>query len=221
MALPPPPTLSDRSGGVLLHLTSLPGPDGSGDLGPSAAAFVTWAAEAGLRWWQMLPVGPPGYGNSPYSAHSSFAGSPQLISLQQLADDGLLAAKAAPPRPPGRIDWGATRAHRMRALRTAFASFQTGRRPSAYDSFVAAERGWLEDWALYAAIKESRGGGPWSGWPAPLRLRERGALADARRELAPEIEFHRFCQWLVARQWQRLRQEARRADIALLGDIPI
>src|SRR4051812_1530794 len=115
-----PPTLSDRSAGVLLHLTSLPGRHGGGDLGAEAWSFATWAARAGLGWWQMLPVGPPGYGNSPYSAHSSFALSPLLIALDELVKDGLLRPAEALPQPLGPVDWGATRGLRMRALRAAF-----------------------------------------------------------------------------------------------------
>src|SRR5262245_30231264 len=104
------PNLSDRAAGVLLHITSLPGPHGSGDCGPGAYAFASWARRAGLRWWQTLPIGPAGYGNSPYSALSSFAGNPYLISLERLAARGLLGAGDVPDVAPGRIDWPATAA---------------------------------------------------------------------------------------------------------------
>ena len=152
--------LSERASGILLHLTSLPGPHGCGDLGPEAHAFARSLQDAGQRWWQMLPVGPLGYGNSPYSAHSSFAGNPLLISLERLAEEGLLSRAAlsdAPRFRRGRVDYAATRSWRMPQLRNAYAAH--GRRTDDHPHFealCAANAGWLEDFALYAAIKQSR-----------------------------------------------------------------
>src|SRR5262245_37787567 len=165
------PTLTDRPAGVLLHITSLPGPHGSGDLGDDARAFIDWAARAGLRWWQILPFGPAGYANSPYSALSAFAGNPMFISLGALVGEGLLAHADVPPRPDGRIDFGATNSFREAALRKAFAAFGSlpVRARAALDAFAAAERRWLEDWSLYAAIKRAHRDGPWVAWPEPLR----------------------------------------------------
>src|SRR5438874_2275423 len=198
--------LSERASGILLHLTSLPGPHGSGDLGPQAHAFARLLHGVGQRWWQMLPVGPLGYGNSPYSAHYSFAGNPLLISLERLAEEGLLSRAAltdAPRFRSGRVDYAATRAWRMPHLRNAFAAHgrRTGDHPQ-FEAFCAANAGWLEDFALYAAIKRSRGDRPWTEWEPDLRSRDRAALDRARRVLRAEIDQQRFEQYLFDDHWQ-------------------
>jgi 4-alpha-glucanotransferase len=217
------PTLADRTAGVLLHITSLAGRHGSGDLGPGARAFVEWAAQAKLSWWQMLPVGPAGYGNSPYSALSSFAGNPLLLSLEALAAGGLLAADEAPAQPGGRIDWGRTQAARGRALRAAFERFRARplRARARFEAFQVAEKRWLDDWTLYAALKAAHGGGSWVEWPEPLRARRRAALGEARRRFADDLAFHGFCQWLFHEQWRALRAHAHEHGVALVGDVPI
>ena len=196
--------LEERSGGVLLHLTSLPGPHGNGDLGAEAHRFAGQLAAAGQRWWQMLPVGPPGEGNSPYSARSAFAGSPLLIDLAALARDGVLRELAVPPRfPAERVDHAAAAAFRERELRRAFAAFERGRKRASYRAFRERAAAWLEDFALFSALRSAAGGAPWIEWERELRLRRPGVLARARRELASEIEFHRFQQWLFDGQGRR------------------
>src|SRR5690348_13774223 len=172
--------LSERASGVLLHPTSLPGAHGCGELGFEAHAFARWLRDGGQRFWQMLPVGPVGYGNSPYSALSAFAGNPLLISLDRLVDEGLLPAGALadPPRfASGRTDYAAARAWREDKLRTAFDAFarRTSDHPS-YEVFCSQNAGWLEDYALYSAIKRARRDRAWTEWEPELRARDPDAL---------------------------------------------
>jgi len=217
--------LSERASGVLLHPTSLPGAHGCGDLGPQAHAFARWLRDAGQRWWQMLPVGPVGHGNSPYSAHSAFAGNPLLISLDRLVEEGLLRRSSladAPAFPQGRVDYAATRTWRERHLRAAFDAFsrRTGE-DAQFESFRAENAGWLEDFALYMALKRARGDRPWTEWEPDLRSRDSAALDRARKSLAGDIQRNRFEQFLFARQWQALRDECRGLGVGLIGDLPI
>jgi 4-alpha-glucanotransferase len=173
----------------------------------------------------MLPVGPVGYGNSPYSAQSAFAGSPLLISLDRLVEEGLLPRRSLADVPvfgKDRVDYAATRAWRERHLRTAFAAF--GRRTSdhtQFEAFCAKNAEWLEDFALYLAIKYARHLRPWPAWEAELRARDPAALDRARHSLREEMQQHRFEQFLFARHWQALRDECRMLGIGLIGDLPI
>jgi 4-alpha-glucanotransferase len=223
-----PPRLGERSSGVLLHPTSLPGPHGSGDFGPEARRFADFLAAAGQRWWQMLPLGPTGYGNSPYSAESAFALSPLLIDLHALTEDGLLDQDdlEAPPFPADRVDYAAAARFREPRLRKAFAAF-TGRLGRGSDerarleAFTAERRAWLDDFTLFRALKRARAGAPWTAWEPELRAREPSALARARSELAPEIAFHVFEQYLASRQLLALRAHAAASGIGLIGDLPI
>ena len=215
----------ERASGVLLHPTSLPGAHGCGDLGPQAHAFAQWLQGAGQRYWQMLPVGPLGYGNSPYSALSAFAGNPLLISLDRLADEGLLprsALSGAPPLAPGRTDYAAARAWREQCLRIAFGAFakRTSDHPP-YQIFCAGSAGWLEDFALYSAIKRARRELPWTAWEPDLRARDPAALDRARQALRGEIDQQRFEQFLFARHWQALRDASALLGVRLIGDLPI
>jgi 4-alpha-glucanotransferase len=213
--------LEERSSGVLLHLTSLPGPHGNGDLGAESHRFAALLAAAGQRWWQMLPVGPPGEGHSPYSARSAFAGSPLFIDLARLAREGLLRDPATPPRfAEGRVDYPAAAAFRERELRRAFAVFERRRKRASYHAFRERAAAWLEDFALFSALRSAAGGAPWSEWDRELRLRRPAALARARRELASEIELHRFQQWLFDEQWRSFKQHVNRLEIGLIGDLP-
>ncbi|GAC1347243.1 MAG: 4-alpha-glucanotransferase [Myxococcales bacterium] len=217
--------LSGRASGVLLHPTSLPGPHGNGDLGPAAVAFADLLASARQRFWQMLPVGPSGYGNSPYSALSAFAGNPLLVSLERLVEDGLLDQLPPAVRNTGRVDYALSGALRGRALRQAFARFQSAARfkrdRAALQAFSEAQAHWLTDFALYSAIKERQGQRPWIAWPRALRLRERPELSRAARELSAETAFHRFEQFLFDRQWRALQRACADRGLGLIGDLPL
>ena len=204
------PKLSDRASGVLLHPTSLPGAPEGGQLNAEARAFVDFLVAAGQSWWQMLPVGPTGYASSPYSAQSAFAGNPDMVAVDRLIDDGLLAA----------ADRG--RQH-QEALRAAFAAFRNGRghRDRDFKAFVTQAAAWLDDFALYRAIKRAHGERQWTLWPAPLRDRNPRALKDARATFADELAFVRFVQWRFARDWRALREYAHARGVGLIGDIPI
>jgi 4-alpha-glucanotransferase len=203
------PSLYDRAFGVLLHPTSLPGPHGAGDLGASARKLVDWLAQAGARWWQMLPVGPLGYGNSPYSSLSAFAGNPLLVPVDEAP---------ARPLPAERVDYAGTTSFRLAALERAFSRNDDAK---ALEEFRAGHQRWLPDFALYGAIKDAHGGRPWWEWPAPLRSREKQALADARVTFAARISFHERCQLAFDRAWRALREHAESRGVALIGDLPI
>ncbi len=216
-----------RSSGVLLHPTSLPGPDGCGDLGAAARRFVDWLAAAGQSWWQVLPLGPTSYGDSPYQTLSAFAGNPLLISLEDLITDGWLTEadlRDRPRFPDERVDFSAVIPWRLGRLQRAWAVFLERADAAAWDDFQgwsALQAGWLDDFALFMALKQEHGGKPWHQWPGELVRREPAALADAAAALARQMDHFRFCQWLFHRQWALLREHARRQGVSFLGDIPI
>lgn len=217
--------MSDRRAGLLFHPTSLPGRFGIGDLGEEARTFLDWLAAGEGRVWQVLPLGPTGYGDSPYGALSSFAGNPLLVSPRGLVADGLLAeGRLDAPRdvPAGRVDFEVARPYKEALLRDAWESFRAapGRLGEELEAFASAEAGWLDEWALYAALKERLGGRSWLDWDGELRRREPAALAAARRELADEIAHHRFVQLLFSRQWESLRRDAAARGVTILGDVP-
>jgi 4-alpha-glucanotransferase len=209
---------------VLLHVTSLPGPHGNGDVGPEARAFIDFLASAGQRWWQVLPVNPIGLGNSPYSGVSAFAGNPLLISLEDLVQDGLLRPEdVAFELDPRRADYAGSAAHRTTALRQAFATHthQPRRLARRLERFRLVGRAWLSDYALYMALRHAMPQKRWSEWPRALRRREPSELVRARRELASEIAYYEFEQLLFDEQWQRLRAHGRARGVELIGDAPI
>jgi 4-alpha-glucanotransferase len=219
--------MRDRRSGLLLHPTSLPGPHGAGDLGPAAHRFVEWLAAARQRLWQVLPLGPTGYGDSPYQALSTRAGNPLLVSLEALRDEGWLAdadladAPAADPRAadlPLALAW--KRERLARASRT-FAARARAEAAADLDAFRAREAGWLGDWALFAVLKDAHGGRAWTAWPAPLARRDPAALEAARTRHAEAIRAEEFVQWCFFRQWQALRARCRALDVQLMGDVPI
>jgi 4-alpha-glucanotransferase len=221
---------ASRHCGVLLHPTSLPGPHGSGDLGPAAFHFVDWLATAGQDLWQMLPLVPVGPGNSPYASASAFAGSPLLIALEPLTERGWLdrrtLAEAAGLR-ADRVDFARVIPWRMGRLREACAGFAL--RASAADradlaAFCNAHAHWLDDHALFMALDAhyaARGIACWTQWADGHARRHEAALAAARVALAGEIEFQRFVQWCFQRQWEALRQHAAARGVRLIGDLPI
>jgi 4-alpha-glucanotransferase len=202
------PKLEDRSSGVLLHPTSLAAGPQNGDLGGDARRFVDFLADAGQSWWQMLPVGPAGFGGSPYSAQSAFAGNPMLVSLDRLVEDGLLPA--ADPAAP-----------RLQQLRAAFAAFARRGGDADLEAFRSESAGWLEDFALYRALKRAHGEVEWTRWPAPLRDRDPAALAAARATFADEIAYVHFVEWRFWRDFAAIRAYAHARGVALIGDIPI
>jgi 4-alpha-glucanotransferase len=216
--------LSQRASGVLLHPTSLPGPHGNGDLGTASRAFVDFLADAGQRWWQMLPVNPVGEGNSPYSGVSAFAGNPLLISLHSLVDDGLLeSSEIAGELGAGAADYSAAIPLRGNALRLAYARFRDQSRHYAreLEQFRQRARFWLADYALFMAIKRQQRNQPWSAWDPDIARHEASAVERAREELADEVLFFEFEQFVFDRQWQALRSYAAERGVGLIGDAPI
>ena len=173
-----------RESGILMHITSLPTPYGIGTMGKDAYAFVDFLVKAGQRCWQILPLTPTGYGDSPYQSLGACAGNHYLIDLDTLVDEGLLKKEEIQNIPwgsnPARVDFGAMYAHRMNVLRLAFQRFAPD---EAYETFVEQNRSWLEDYALFTALKDTLGGKPWLDWPEDLRPRKADALAEKRREL--------------------------------------
>ncbi|MGQ9735171.1 MAG: 4-alpha-glucanotransferase [Thermaceae bacterium] len=199
-----------RGYGLLLHPTSLPGPEPVGTLGEAAHRFLHRLHEAKARYWQVLPLGPTGYGDSPYQSLSAFAGNPYLIDLEALGEERF------PPSGP-RVDFGLLYRWKWRALRQAYA--RRGLPEEAW-AFFKEEEAWLWDYALFMALKE-RIGKPWNEWPSSLKRREPEALAEARRSLEEEVFFHAWTQWVFFRQWRALKQEAERLGIFLIGDMPL
>jgi 4-alpha-glucanotransferase len=217
-----------RRAGLLLHPTSLPGLFGIGDLGSPAGAFLEWAEAGGQTLWQVLPLGPADYFGSPYDAHSAFAGSAFLISPEQLAQDGLLPAAAIEriPAPEFFADDARAIAWRADLLRQSWDHFRqqgSAEDREGFERFVHgdAQRAWLADWALYATLKASYDGQPWTDWSPELVRREPSALDGARSALGPRIEFQQYLQFLFFRQWERVKQEANRRGILIMGDLPI
>ena len=219
------PRLSQRTAGVLLHPTSLPGPHGSGDLGAAAYRFADFLAAAGQRWWQMLPTGPIGPGNSPYSSVSALAGGWQLINLDILVEYGLLERRdVGTIRSPSadRVDFAAALHYRAERLRRAFERFgRRGRSSGPCERFCRENRGWLDDYALFCALKRAHNGAAWTDWNPPIAARQPAALRSARRTLHEEIEYERFVQFIFDRQWSALKQYCNALGISLIGDLPI
>lgn len=214
-----------RTSGILMHISSLPSPWGTGDLGPGADSFVDFLVNAGQGLWQMLPLSPtdPGQANSPYSGLSAFAGNPLFISPEILADDGLLDPsdiKAPGGFPAASADYVCSARAREPLFRKAFAAMRSMPDPG-FSSFCEENFFWLDDFALFSALKTTRNGSPWYEWPVPLRDREGLALEEARRELAGEMSYQKFLQYVFFRQWNRLRNICARRGIALVGDIPV
>ncbi len=215
----------ERSSGLLLHPTSLPGPHGIGDLGAEAYRFVDFLAAAGQRLWQILPLGPTGFGNSPYAARSAFAGNPLLVSLEQVRDEGLIdgADLQPPPFPQDRVDFDSVGRFKMAALQRAAERFRAEAPPArraAYDAFRKQNARWLDDFALFMALQQSHGGA-WQTWGEGLARRRPEALADAREMLARAVQVHTFGQFVFAEQWASLRTYAADRDVRIIGDIPI
>ncbi|HEY4002490.1 MAG TPA: 4-alpha-glucanotransferase [Candidatus Xenobia bacterium] len=215
-----------RSSGILLHPTSLPGPYGIGDLGPAARGFVDFLARSGQTLWQMLPIGPAGPLNSPYSAPSAFAGNVLMISPELLAEQGLLP-RVDGGLPNDTVDFGAVIPFKMELLSAAWATFRDGRggpfaRLNAdFEAFKGLHGHWLPDYALFRALKDVDESRVWHTWDPPLAKRDASALRDARAKHAEAIEKHCFLQFIFFQQWDGLREYCRQKHVRLIGDIPI
>jgi 4-alpha-glucanotransferase len=215
-----------RSAGVLLHPTSLPGPYGIGDLGPTAFEWIEVLAGAGQKWWQILPLGPTGYGDSPYQSFSAFAGNINLLSPEVLVQDGLLhdSDLPTPNFPAEHIDYGPVIEFKKGLLGRAWENFQGGAAPtlrSAFDAFCNRQSSWLDDFSLFMALKEAHKGASWHSWAPDLVLRKPAALEKARRSLAGAVNRQKFGQFLFARQWGDVKQHAQQHGLKLIGDVPI
>jgi 4-alpha-glucanotransferase len=216
------PVFADRRAGILLHPTSLPGPYGVGDFGPAAYGFVDWLAAAGQSFWQILPLTPVDATGSPYQSSSAFAGNPLLISPEALLAEGLLSA-CVPPAGlyAEKVEYGSITAWKTGLLRVAYAKFQQQPVPAAYREFCREAADWLENYALFMALKEHHGGAVWTDWEEGAARRDPASLQRYRLELADEIEFHRFVQYIFSTQWTALRRYAAAKGIRIVGDLPI
>ncbi len=224
-----------RSGGILLHPTSLPSAYGIGDLGPQAYRYIDWLSEAGCRLWQVLPLGHTGYGDSPYQCFSAFAGSPYIISPDLLVRDGLLTpadledCRAVGTATPDQddetsVNFATAIPYKLSLLARAFEHFQQMDPVDLREEFGvfrAQNAEWLDDYALFMALKEEHGGGSWVDWPMPVRKRDEAAMAEARSRLAQRALQFAFYQLLFFRQWGNLRDYAHSKGITIIGDIPI
>jgi 4-alpha-glucanotransferase len=216
-----------RASGILLHPTSLPGGFGIGDLGPGALAWLEFLSASGQGLWQVLPLGPTGYGDSPYQSFSAFAGNPLLVSPERLHEAGLLDRgdlDGAPRSSEDAVAFGPVIEWKSALLDRAARRFEAGAAPALRDPFGSWSReqaAWLDDYALFMALKEAHGGGVWTEWDRGLVRREPAALESARARLEPAVASHRFRQYLFAAQWRALREHARSAGVRIVGDLPI
>jgi 4-alpha-glucanotransferase len=221
--LPFPPGY--RSSGLLLHVTSLPSKYGIGDVGPAALAWIDELRRAGQSWWQSLPLGPTGYGNSPYQPLSSFAGNELLVSPDWLIEDGLLRRDetAGGDFPSGLVDYDGVIPYKRRLLRSAWANFTAGARRdlgAAYEQFRNDQSHWLEDYALFRALKGKFNGEYFLNWPRESIERVPSSMIQARAKLADQIELVCFAQFLIFRQGERLKAYAHANGVRLIGDLP-
>lgn len=217
----------ERGAGILHHITSLPSRFGIGDLGPAAYKFVETLAAAGQKYWQILPLGQTGYGNSPYGCFSAFAGNVHLISPELLRDDGFLVdgnIADVPEFPPDKVDFGGAIGFKKILLTKAFERFRSTDDENVaaeFHAFCDANNWWLEDYAFFQAYREANDFKNWQEWDAPIKDREAVAMADAKANLDDAIFAQKFYQFVFFRQWEKLRRFATEKGIAVIGDIPI
>ncbi len=225
--MPAKPSAFTRRSGVLLHPTSLPGPDGIGDLGVGAFRFVDWLHQHGQSLWQVLPLGPTSFGDSPYQTLSAFAGNPLLINLEKLVEAGWLLPEDLGDRPvfdEERVDFGPVIEWKFGRLGRAWERFLDRAKPSDWERFEEFKEGqaaWLADFALFMALKDENGGQAWCDWPEPLVRREDWAVAEAADRLDRSIGRVSFIQWLFHEQWFAVKEYAAARGIRLVGDLPI
>lgn len=214
----------NRSGGVLLSVTSLPSKYGIGCFSKSAYDFVDWLKEAGQTYWQILPLGPTSYGDSPYQSFSTFAGNPYFISLEELVEEGMLTTEECRAgdfgENPHMVDYKKIYEARYPLLRKAYERSNISENPE-YQDFVARNEWWLADYALFMAVKDRFGGLPWTEWAEDIRLRWGNAMDYYRRELYFDIEFQQYMQYMFYVQWKKLKGYANEKGIQIIGDIPI
>ena len=219
--------MSKRASGILLHPTSLPSQYGIGELNDHAYKFVDFLVESKQSLWQVLPLGPTGYGDSPYQCFSAFAGNPLLISLEHLVRDGLLDAqvlRAAPAFPAAKVDFGWVIPWKFEVLRQAYATFAqraNTQQRLQFAAFCMQNAAWLDDYALFMAVKDAHGGQAWNTWNADIRDRQPSALVIWRMKLTSAIEMWKFFQWKFFDQWTWLKSYANNKGVQIIGDIPI
>ena len=211
-----------RESGVLMHITSLPGPYGVGTMGAEAYKFIDFLKKAGQKQWQILPLTPTGYGDSPYQSCSTYAGNPYLIDLDTLVSQGMLEKEELEGITwcdrEETVDFGLLYNNRETVLRLAFGRFQGG---EAFDVFCRENSSWLADFSLFMALKRKFGGKPWYEWETALKFRDPDTLWNIRHELAEDIRFYSFVQFQFAQQWAALREYAHEAGVQIIGDVPI
>ncbi len=211
-----------RESGILLHITSLPGPYGIGTMGKNAYAFVDFLEAAGQSYWQILPLTPTGYGDSPYQSFSACAGNHYLIDLDTLVEEGLLKQAEVEAvtwgKTEARVDFGTLYQQRGKILKLAYSRFVPG---EAYEAFVRENEGWLSDFSIFMALKEEQGGKPWLDWPEDLKRHNERALEAKRAELSGAVSYQYFLQYTFDCQWKALRSYANGKGIRIIGDVPI
>ena len=211
-----------RESGILMHITSLPGQHGIGTMGKEAFQFVDFLKASGQRLWQILPLTPTGYGDSPYQSCSTFAGNHYLISLDTLVEEGLLQKEDLEGiqwnTREDKVDFGLQYNNKLKVLRVAYSRFAAN---EAFDHFCAENAHWLADFTLFMALKDRFSGQPWYQWEQKLKFRDADALWHIRQELAEEIRFYSFVQYVFHRQWTALREYAHKNEIRIIGDVPI
>lgn len=214
-----------RSSGILLHPTSFPGPDGIGDIGPQAYRWIDFLKRSGCSIWQTLPLGPTGFGDSPYQCFSAFAGNPYLISAPLLLDENLLSLddlNDRPDFPTESVDYGKAIQWKKTLLQRAYSNYRKNPVPfeNEFSSFCIKNK-WLNDYSIFMAIKDSQNGNCWISWPEPLKNRNLSDLAAFSKENSSKVEMYKFQQFLFFRQWLNLKKYANNNGITLIGDIPI
>ena len=211
-----------RKSGILMHITSLPGRYGIGTMGKSAFDFVDFLEKSGQQCWQILPLTPTGYGDSPYQSNSAYAGNPYLIDLDLLIEEGLLTDEDVMGRDwcetPDRVDFGRQYNNKLSVLRLAYARFEGG---AEFDAFLDEQSAWLPDFALFMALKDENSGAAWNTWEDGLKFRKTRALKAAQKRLSEEIRFYCFVQYIFYKQWAALLAYAHEKGIEIIGDVPI
>ncbi len=217
----------ERSAGILLHPTSLPSKYGIGELGPDAYRFVDFLSESKQKLWQILPLGPTSFGDSPYQCLSAFAGNPLLISFEKVVSDGIASPEILnniPNFPDDRVNYGDVIEYKFETLNKIFEEFLTNNNEElkqSFDEFCEVEKNWLDDYTLFVAIKDYFEGKPWNEWESAIATRNREAIDYFQNYLSDEILYHKFVQFLFFKQWMELKKYANERGIKIIGDLPI